>query len=85
MLDVNCPHKNNTKCLHESILLTLIFKIGILTPSKYIHSAQSDNAKKIKCLFFFQKKSPSKIGDSVNGDAILIFYIYRCNYLHACT
>ena len=84
MLNVNCPHKNNTKCLHESILLTLIFKIGILTPSKYIHSAQSDNAKKNK-MFVFLKKSPSKIGDLVNGDAILIFYIYRCNYLHVCT
>ena len=43
-----------------SILLTLIFKIGILTPSKYIHSAQSDNAKKNK-MFVFLKKSPSKI------------------------
>ena len=35
-----------------------------------------------KKMFF---KSPSKIGDLVNGDAILIFYIYRCNYLHICT
>ena len=42
------------------------------------YSVQSDNAK--KKMFF---KSPSKIGDLVNGDAIFIVYtyVYICTYL----